>query len=215
MSSEPASDSPRPVPTPDPSRGLRRSFYRRSTPQVAEGLLGKWFARRLGGDWIGGRIVETEAYLAEDDLASHSARGRTRSNAAMFGPPGSLYVYPIHAKHCLNVVTEQEGRGAAVLIRALEPLWGIETMQRRRGRERLRELTRGPAMLCQALDVDRRHDGVDLVSDPDWLVAEPSPEPPFQITCSTRIGLSRAADMPLRFFVNGNRFVSGKASDHR
>ena len=109
---------------------LPRSFYDRSPATVARELLGKALLRRLDGQWLGGWIVETEAYLSDGDLASHSARGRTRGNAAMFGPPGTLYVYPIHAKYCMNAVTESDGTGSAVLIRAMEPVWGIDRMRR-------------------------------------------------------------------------------------
>ena len=142
---------------------LPRSFYERPTELVARELLGKALLRRVGEEWLGGLIVETEAYLASGDLASHSARGETRSNAAMFGRPGTLYVYPIHAKYCMNVVTDPMGQGSAVLLRALEPVWGIEQMMRNRSTSQLRQLTRGPAMLCQALAVDRAQDKTDLV----------------------------------------------------
>ena len=125
---------------------------------VARELLGKVLLRKLRGQWLGGRIVETEAYLAAGDPASHSAAGKKRSNAAMFGPPGTLYVYPIHARFCMNAVTEKEGTGSAILIRAIEPIWGMERMHEHRGTDDPRRLTRGPAMLCQALQVDRALD---------------------------------------------------------
>ena len=201
-------------PSPD-SRPLPRAFYDRSTERVARELLGKWLVRRLEGETLGGRIVETEAYLAEDDLASHSARGQRRGNASMFGPPGTLYVYPIHAKWCLNAVTERAGRGSAVLIRALQPQWGIERMQAHRGYDDLRRLTRGPAVLCQALAIDRAQDGIDLTGGGEVSILEAPPLEPGELTATERIGISRAREMPLRFFINGNRFVSGRASDHR
>jgi DNA-3-methyladenine glycosylase len=198
---------------------LARSFYDRPTEQVARELLGKVLLRRVAEAWIGGFIVETEAYLPCGDLASHSARGKTPSNAAMFGRPGTLYVYPIHAKFCMNVVTESTGKGSAVLIRALEPIWGIEQMMQRRGTDRIRQLTRGPAMLCQALQVDRAQDKTDLVNGPELLIAEPAEQVLSsgigQIVVGPRIGISSAADLPLRFFLDGNWFVSGRASDHR
>ena len=193
---------------------LPRPFYDRPTIQVARELLGKTLLLRAGGEWVGGMIVETEAYLPADDPASHSARGKTPSNASMFGPPGTLYVYPIHAKHCLNAVTEKEGIGAAVLIRALQPIWGVESMQRRRGFDDLRRLTRGPAMLCQALGVDRNADGTDLIADRGIRIAA-MPEPtPIEIHCSRRIGISKAVDHPNRFFARDNRYVSGPRRDH-
>ena len=193
---------------------LSRSFYDRPAELVARELLGKALLRRIGGQWLGGLIVETEAYLAAGDLASHSARGRTKSNEAMFGPAGTLYVYPIHAKYCMNVVTERLGRGSAVLIRAIEPVWGIDAMMGNRKKHRLRQLTRGPAMLCQALQVDRGQDKVDLVRDDEiWIAQRDAPSP--SIVATPRIGISNAIDLPLRFFIDGNWFVSGLARQHR
>ncbi len=181
---------------------------------IARELLGKALLRRVGGEWLGGFIVETEAYLAAGDLASHSARGQTKSNAAMFGPAGTLYVYPIHAKYCMNVVTDQSGQGSAVLIRAIEPVWGIDQMMRNRGTNRLRQLTRGPAMLCQSLQVDRQQDKLDLVTDNEvWIADWQGPTP--TIVATPRIGISCASDLPLRFFIDGNWFVSGLARHHR
>ncbi len=194
---------------------LPRDFYQQSTATVARQLLGKKLLRSRGGRWVGGFIVETEAYLPEGDSASHSARGRTPSNAAMFDRPGTLYVYPIHAKHCMNVVTEKSGVGCAVLIRAIEPTEGIDIMQSNRGYQDLRRLTRGPAMLCQALSVDRRQDGIDLIESLEILIAEGRSHQAAELTTTTRIGISSAADLQLRFFVDGNRFVSGRAGDHR
>jgi DNA-3-methyladenine glycosylase len=196
----------------DPDR-LPREFYDRSAAFVARELLGKTLLRRLDGRWLGGWIVETEAYLSEGDLASHSARGKTAGNAAMFGPPGTLYVYPIHAKYCMNAVTEGEEAGSAVLIRAIEPVWGIEQMCQHRGTDQLRRLTRGPAMLCQALSVDRGLDAINLLDSRDIIIA-PGRLDAFQITSTTRIGISTSTDLKLRFFVDGNWFVSGRASDH-
>ncbi len=178
---------------------LRRSFYDRSTALVARELLGKALLRRIDGTWVGGTIIETEAYLPDGDPASHSARGKTRSNASMFAKPGVLYVYPIHARHCLNAVTESEGLGAAVLIRAIEPIWGIEIMQRRRGHDELRRLTSGPAMICQALGVSRQWDGSDLTRHQDILIAKLEDELSIRISTTPRIGISKAKDVPLRF----------------
>jgi DNA-3-methyladenine glycosylase len=181
---------------------------------VARELLGKMLLRKLGGRWLGGWIVETEAYLSKGDLASHSARGQTAGNAAMFGPPGTLYVYPIHAKYCMNTVTESEGTGSAVLIRAIEPVWGIEQISELRGTDELRRLTRGPAMLCQALAVDRSLDGINLIESSEIVIAR-STRGAFRISSTKRIGISQATDRKLRFIVDGNWFVSGRVSDHR
>ena len=131
---------PRTIKRPPLRQRLARSFYDRPTPIVARQLLGKALLRRLHDQWIGGVIVETEAYLSRDDPACHSDRGMTPSNASMFGPPGTLYVYPIHAKHCMNAVTESQGIGSAVLIRAIEPIWGIDYIKSNRGYDDLRRL---------------------------------------------------------------------------
>lgn len=193
---------------------LGRSFYSRFPDVVARDLLGRAMVRRVGEGWIGGLIVETEAYLAEDDPAAHSHRGPTPRNGSMYAEAGTLYVYTIHAKYCLNAVTETVGRGSAVLIRALEPVWGIDVMQRRRGREDMRQLCRGPAMLCQALDVDLRLNGADLCrTESVWIESYGAPFD-FATRVSPRIGIRHAAELPLRFFVDGNRYVSGRASDH-
>lgn len=199
-----------------PSKNARlpRSFYSRSTELVARELLGKALLRRVGNNWIGGFIVETEAYLSAGDPASHSTRGPTKSNAAMFGSAGTLYVYPIHAKHCMNVVTEATGKGSAVLIRAIEPVWGIEQMMQNRKTAQLRRLTRGPAMLCQALQVDRALDKINLLNSGELWITKGMEMLP-EIIARPRIGISLAVELPLRFFVDGNWFVSGLAGDHR
>ena len=194
---------------------LARTFYDRPTNLVARELLGKALLRRLDGQWLGGWIVETEAYLPSGDLASHSSRGRTPGNAAMFGPPGTLYVYPIHAKYCMNTVTEAEGSGCAVLIRAIEPAWGIERMKENRETDDLRRLVRGPAMLCQALQVDRSLDSIDLLDSEQIMIADSKLGQPSRVTATKRVGISKSQDRMLRFFVDGNWFVSGRASDHR
>jgi DNA-3-methyladenine glycosylase len=193
---------------------LSRSFYDRPTDLVARELLGKALLRRHDGQWLGGWIVETEAYLPDGDLASHSARGKTPGNAAMFGPPGTLYVYPIHAKYCMNTVTESVGFGSAVLIRAIEPVWGIERMQENRGTDDLRRLSRGPAMLCQALGIDRSFDTVDLLASKQIIIADRQLDESSRVTATTRIGISKSQDRMLRYFVDGSWFVSGRASDH-
>ena len=195
---------------PPKKSSLPASFYSRPTETVAEDLIGKTFLHRVEGEWIGGVIVETEAYLSENDASSHSARGMTKSNSAMFGAPGLLYVYPIHARYCLNFVTDKKGLGTAVLIRAIEPVWGIEEMQTARGQADLRRLTRGPAMLCEALGVDRSHDGINLLRDPDFRVAEGLGKDP-EVVASKRIGISKAKDLLLRFTAKGNQFLSRKS----
>lgn len=163
-----------------------------------------------------GIVVETEAY-DQDDPASHTFRGMTRRNAVMFGPPGFAYVYFSYGNHwCLNVVTGREGHGEAVLIRALEPIAGIDHMIRRRARGRktrgappvpLRDLARGPGRLTQALAIDVRKNGVDLIHGPLGLYA-PARRRRHRITVGPRIGITRAADTPWRFHVAGSPFAS-------
>lgn len=193
------------------SAPLSRCFYDREPIRVARELLGKLLLSRTREGVAGGRIVETEAYLAEDDPACHAARGRTRKNASMFGRPGRAYVYPIHARYCFNVVTEPAEVASAVLIRALEPLAGLDLMRLRRGREQLGELASGPAKLCEALAIDRRQDGWDLTLGRRLWIAEDTADalPALGIRQSPRIGVTSGHDLPLRFFISGNRFVSG------
>ena len=156
---------------PDPAKSLdwdrlrplrRRTWFARPPEQVAQELLGMLLIRADSTCVCAGRIVETEAYLAANDPACHAARGPTRKNASMFGPAGHAYVYAIHSRWCMNVVTEREGSGSAVLVRAIEPLTGIERMAERRGIGDPLLLTRGPARLCEALGIDRELDGWDL-----------------------------------------------------
>ena len=202
-------------------RPLPRAFYDRDTTTVARELLGQLIVH---GDRVG-RIVETEAYLGPHDLAAHSARGLTKRNAPMFGPPGYAYVYLIYGLYCcMNVVTEREGHAAAVLLRAVAPVGGITGK------------TNGPGLLCQALDIDRRLNGHDLLSR-DFFIATgdssslwerppgrdsvspvapgralPHPSPvPFRIVKRPRIGVDYAghwARRHLRFYIAGNPFVS-------
>jgi len=211
---------------------LPREFYDRPSAKVARDLLGKILWRETPAGKCGGRIVEVEAYEGAKDSAAHSYRGRTPRNASMFGPPGHAYVYAIHSRWCLNTVTEPEGIATAVLIRAIEPLYGLELMAQRRSdcllarRARLaakatpsvsilikpRDLCRGPARLCEALAINRQEDGWDLTLGRDlWIEADPTFQlPPRQITRSPRIGISTAQQRLLRFYVRNNSFVSGK-----
>lgn len=188
-------------------KALERDFYRRDPRQLARALLGK----QMLADGVGGRIVEVEAYGGADDPGSHAYRGRTRRNATMFGPPGHLYVYLIYGVHwCANVVCGDDGEPGAVLVRALAPIHGVEQMRRHRARARSdRDLCSGPAKLCQALAIDGRHDGVDLVTgdggvrlfdDGSRLSARPGVSP--------RIGLSAGAEHPWRWYLPGDPNLS-------
>jgi DNA-3-methyladenine glycosylase len=196
---------------------LTRSFYDRDVVQVARDLLGRQLVRASAEGITSGRIVEVEAYLHEKDSASHAFRGRTRSNAVMFGPPAHAYVFSIHSRFCLNAVAQPEGTPAAVLIRAVEPQEGVALMQQRRGVTKLLDVARGPARLCEAFAVDRRLDGWDLTRGSRlWIASgDCAGGEAGEVTASSRIGVTSAQDLPLRFFVSGNRFVSGPRSFHR
>lgn len=191
------------------TRRLPRSFFTRPSPEVAPDLLGRILLRRVGdGTLLTARIVEAEAYQ-EDDPASHSYRGRTNRTKVMFGPPGHAYVYFTYGMHhCMNVVTGSTGEGSAVLLRAAEPLEGLEEMARRRGTIDPRALCSGPGRLCQALGIDRSENGLDLVRSRELWLLEGSPVLPSQISVSSRVGITSGTERPWRFSVRGDRFVS-------
>jgi DNA-3-methyladenine glycosylase len=183
------------------TRALPAEAFARSVHDVAPGLIGA----TLLVDGVGGRIVEVEAYDHEDP-ASHGFRGRTERNASMFGPPGHAYVYRSYGIHwCLNFVCEGEGVANAVLVRALEPIDGLDTMRRRRALDDPRLLCSGPGRLCQALGVTREHDGLALDRPPFELLAA---EGPVEVVSGPRIGITRAAELPWRYAAAGSRFLS-------
>lgn len=195
---------------------LPHSFYSRSAPYVAKDLLGKILVRRIGQTTLSGKIVEVEAYLGKKDPASHAYRGKTRRNEVMFGEGGHLYVYFTYGMHfCANVVTGKKDLGEAVLIRAIEPLDGIDLMKRNRGFTDVRHfqgvrylytLTNGPAKLCEALGIKREDNGTDLHGDKIFLTEGKSPK--SIIGTSTRIGITRGKEKKWRFFLKGNEWVS-------
>jgi DNA-3-methyladenine glycosylase len=184
---------------------LPRRFYARDAVQVARELLGKVLAH---GE-TGGIIVETEAYLGGDDLAAHSAAGITPRTQVIFGPPGHAYVYLSYGMHeCLNIVAEARGKPGCVLIRALEPVEGIETMRARRAGIRTdRDLASGPGRLTKALAITRAHNGADVTRG-ELNVRRPTHERQFEIEVTPRIGITKCADWPLRFVIRGNKYVS-------
>lgn len=203
--------------SPDHIRVLERSFYARSPRRVARDLLGKVLVREEDGLRLTARIVEVEAYLGKNDPAAHSAAGLTARNSVLFGPPGYAYVYFIYGNYyCLNVSCEPEGRAGGVLFRALEPLTGIEEMARARrvellGPGDLRKLTSGPGRLSEAFGITRARDnGRDLTSRGSLWIGDDG-DRPRTITLTPRIGITKASDMPLRYLVAGNKFVSGPA----
>jgi len=190
-------------------RRLPRSFYRRDPLEVAPELIGALVEH----DGRRARVVEVEAYRGTDDPASHAYRGPTPRTAVMFGPPGHLYVYLSYGMHwCANVVCGVDGVAGAVLLRAAAPEHGIEVMRRARPvARRDRDLASGPAKLCQAMGIDRRHDGADLVAaDRGVTVTTDGWTPPVAPATSPRIGISAAADRPWRWYLPGDPNVSAR-----
>ncbi len=185
---------------------LSPEFYLQPTLEVARALLGQILLHETEDDITAGIIVETEAYLLGDP-ANHASRGRTRRNAAMFGPPGFAYVYHVHTHHCLNAVTAPEGVGEAVLIRALQPVEGIELMRQRRGVSDDRLLTSGPGRLTQAMGITLAHNFCPLYEGALRIIAAES-VPPEQVAQTGRIGIRQWQDKPWRFLVRDNPFVS-------
>jgi len=195
---------------------LPREFYDRDPRRVSRELLGKVLVRREARQLLAARIVEVEAYLGKNDPAAHSFAGRTPRNAVLFGPPGYAYVYFIYGNHyCLNVSCLPDGTAGGVLFRALEPLFGVDEMARSRGvslhgHRDLRHLTSGPGRLAEAFGITRERDnGKDLTSaDSDLFIMEDGFHMPRVLT-TPRIGITKAAERPLRYVIAGNRFVSG------
>lgn len=203
-----------------PIRPLARAFFARDPRRVARELLGKILiretkARQQGQSRLTARIVEVEAYLGENDPAAHAAAGQTLRNAVLFGPPGHAYVYFIYGNHyCLNVSCEPKGRAGSVLFRGLEPLSGIEEMARNRaiqltGPRDLLKLTSGPGRLSEAFAITRARDNAcDLTSAASSLWIGEDGYRTRRIRITPRIGITKAADHPLRYLIAGNRFVS-------
>lgn len=191
------------------STRLSRQFYARSALDVAPGLLNKVLA---SADGRTGRIVEVEAYCGESDPGSHARRGPTKRNAAMFGPPGHLYVYFTYGMHwCVNVVSDADGTASAVLLRALIPLEGLDAMRAARGpkAKRDRDLCSGPAKLAQALGIDGESNTADLLdTNSRFTILDDGVPAPKQPSVSPRIGLSSGSELPWRFCVPGSKFLS-------
>ena len=196
-------------------RPLARAFFVRDPRRVARELLGKVLVRQSSGARLTARVVEVEAYLGEKDPAAHAASGRTLRNAVIFGPPGHAYVYFVYGNHyCLNVSCEPEGKAGCVLFRALEPISGIEEMARARGvtirgSADLRKLTSGPGRLSEAFGITRdRDNGVDLTEAGTGLFLADDGFPAGRVRTTPRIGITKAADIALRYVLDGNPYIS-------
>jgi DNA-3-methyladenine glycosylase len=199
---------------------LRRAFFNRDPRAVARELLGKLIVRREGRKQIAGRIVEVEAYLGVGDLAAHAAAGNTARNSVLWGPPGHAYVYFIYGVHyCLNISCLPAGEAGCVLIRALEPVSGIANMAKARGladldltsTRDLRRLASGPGKLCEALGITRpRDNGKDMLSSASDLQVISDRFRTKEVAITQRIGITKSIEMPLRYVVAGNAFLSRK-----
>jgi DNA-3-methyladenine glycosylase len=201
---------------------LNRAFFARKPRPVARELLGKVLVRHSGGQFLTARIVEVEAYLGKNDPASHSYAGKTARNAVLFGPPGYAYVYFIYGNHyCLNVSCERDGNAGGVLFRAVEPLQGVEEMERARkikvhGPRDLIRLTSGPGRMAEAFGITRTRDnGGDLTSSHSGLWIGDDGFRARNIKTTPRIGITKAADKRLRYILAGNAFVSGRKTPAR
>lgn len=188
---------------------LNKSWYKKDTVVIARELLGKYLVHETPEGTTIGKIVETEAYLSTQDLASHSARGETKRNKAMFQEPGHSYIYFIYGNYyCFNVTTAEKGIGEAVLIRALEPVEGLALMKKRRNDMNIYNLCSGPAKLVIANGITKDLDGHDLTEHP--LFIEDTENQKFEIIQTTRIGITKSAELPLRFYIKDSPFISRK-----
>lgn len=188
---------------------IPRHFYERDVVDVARDLLGKLLVREIEGKRLVGKIVEVEAYRGRDDPASHAYRGRTKRNEVMFGKPGLAYIYLAYGVNwCLNITAEPEGEPAAVLIRAVEPLEGVEEMTVNRGVNSIKDLTSGPGRLTKAFRINGSLNGWDVTKGELLYVTHPGKEENFEIGVSARIGIRVGLDKPWRFFIKNNPFVS-------
>ena len=187
-----------------------RSFFERPTCEVAQSLLGTILVRRHPTSLLAGRIVEVEAYLGSGDAAAHSSAGLTPRTRVIFGPPGHSYVYRIYGLHCcLNVVAEPDGTPGCVLIRALEPLCGVAEMRaRRKAAKRIRDLANGPGKLTEAMSIGMELYGADLTQGPLTVRVPRGVAKPIAVQSSRRVGISKAKELDLRFFIANNEYVS-------
>ncbi len=195
----------------DKAKPLPRLFYEKSVVDVAKNLLGKILVREYDNKILAGMIVEVEAYNGQNDPASHAYRGKTKRNKVMWKNPGTIYVYTIYGIHyCLNLVAEPKGIPAAILIRALQPILGIQEMMKNREIYFLKNLTNGPAKLTKALKIDIKLNGRDAtVKGPLYVIDNPVKKH-IDIISSSRIGIKQGKDKPWRFYIKDNEFISKK-----
>jgi len=195
-------------------RYLRKKITTGKAENVARSLLGHYLCRKTEDGLVKGMIVETEAYLSKNDQACHASRGKTRRNETMFGEAGKAYIYFIYGNYyCFNVVTGPIGQGEAVLVRAVEPLEGLDLMRERRGYPELdRDLTNGPGKLCQAFAIDRTLDGHELWQEPLYLKENSSINEKTEVKATPRIGISVATSKKLRYIISGSNYLSRRES---
>jgi DNA-3-methyladenine glycosylase len=187
---------------------MQREFYKRNPLLVAPELLGKILVREIGGYSLSGRIVEVEAYLGDEDESSHSFKGLTKRNRSLFKDAGHAYIHRVHNQFCMDIVVGDVDVPYGVLIRALEPIEGIEKMRKNRGREIVEELTSGPGKLTQALGIDLSSDGVDITNRLSGMYVIDDGYTVNDIVRTKRVGISKAKDFEYRFYIGGNPFVS-------
>ena len=192
------------------------TFYQKNVLQIAPKLLGKYLVRKEEKHYLVGKIVEVEAYADKVDEASHSFRGPTKRNEVMFGPAGKLYVYFIYGNHyCCNIVCDKEGIGSAILIRGLEPIDGVEVMAERRflntelTKKQFLNMSNGPGKICKALNISKIENGIDLCGEEIFL-AEGEKVSKKNVVQSSRIGINKSKELPWRYFIKDNPFVSSK-----
>ncbi len=200
----------------DSTKKLNRSFYLKDTLEIAQQLLGKTFVRVLNGITLAGKITETEAYIGAIDESSHSFNGKTKRNEVMFADGGHLYVYFTYGMYfCANVVTGKSGVGDAVLLRAMEPLIGVNELAKNRfGKHELNErekvnLLNGPAKICMAFNITKENNGADLLGD-DFFILDSPVVPEQEIVTTKRVGISKSKELPWRFYINNSKFISRK-----
>lgn len=190
------------------TRVLARNFYERDPALVARGLLGKMLVRRLNSQILCGKIVETEAYYGEKDPSSKAYKGRKMFNELMFMDVGKAFIYMVHGNWLLNIVAHSKGDVGAILLRAIEPLQGVEIMMKNRGVKDILALTSGPGKLTKALAITKKLNGIDVTKEDSELAVKESETEGFEISSSHRIGVEFDLPQELRFYVKGNKFVS-------